>query len=171
MKKIKVILFSFLLMLGCLLIPNKVLADSLPANQITFSENYSTLANKKQSLENKIAQVEGNLAPSRLRGKPWEGLKEMSSSPSVPVEIIKQWRCNGSGRYVSVVNFDDINSYQVWVNHTAYNIDDDSHFHGSNDMIMEPSSKWSLGCTVSLGYDGEPEFLNKWVIDKIEQWE
>ena len=159
MKKIKVILFSFLLMLSCLLIPNKVLADSLPANQITFSENYSTLANKKQSLDNKIAQVEGTLL-----GKPWEGLDSVP-----PVDIIKQWRCNRNlGKYVSLVNFDEDESYSVWIKHIVFNVNDPSEFTEIFEYRMEPSSKQNLGCTVSLGYDDEPSFLHTWKIDHYE---
>lgn len=61
MKKIQFILFSFLLILGLFLVPNKVLANSLQVNQVTSLENSSIISGENLSLKNKIAQHEGDM--------------------------------------------------------------------------------------------------------------
>lgn len=182
MKRIRIILFSLLLILGCLLIPSNVLAVPLDGNELISPKNIATVVNQEQSLKNKIAQVEGQLRSKptyerpTIEDGPWEGdfapyrdpWEDTKKSLPSPVAIVKKWPCsNDLGKYVFVKNFHKTKSYYVKVRHSVWNINDPDSppFEDFQEYPMKPQSRVGLGCTVSLGYDGEPSFLHKWQIE------
>lgn len=83
-----------------------------------------------------------------------------------PIATVRYWPCNESGRYVFAKNIDTTKSYYVTIRHFAKNLNEPNSpdFTGDTSYTMEPESRFGLGCTISLGYDGQPSYLHKWEV-------